>query len=319
MYHFPMIRRLFALALATFYAQATPLSAEPVAAPPTSSPEAGKAVGKDFLVDDRQLKANFEKGLGALRDGDKIRPAAELIKELRGRTTHPLDLATTPNAGPTLTRSEIYQKSLESSLIFGHIYKCDKCAHWHGNVAGGFILTADGLAVTNFHVINSPKAAAFGAMTADGKIYPVKEILAASEPDDVAILQLEGATGLTPLPVSTAAEPGEEVTVVSHPSGLFYTLTQGVVSRYSVQKPRVGHPIPSLEITADYAAGSSGSPVFDAYGNVVGLVKSTRSLYYEQEKDGTQKNLQMVIKTCVPASSILHLLKQPEEKTAAVK
>jgi serine protease Do len=280
------------------------LSAETKATPPACATQTA-----DPAIDDHHLKSTFETALGKLRDEEKTRPAEDLIKELRERATHPLRLATTPHAGPQISRAEIYRRSLKSSLIFGHIYKCDKCSKWHGNVAGGFILTPDGLAVTNFHVINSPKAAAFGAMTADGKIYPVAEILAASEADDVAIFRLEGAADLTPLPVSVAAKPGEEVTVVSHPSGLFYSLTQGVVSRYSVLKPNPGaRPVPSLEITADYAAGSSGSPIFDSLGNVIGLVKSTRSLYYNEGKDGTKENLQMVIKTCVPASSILRLL-----------
>ncbi len=297
---------LLAAALAGFCLLPRPLSGE--AAPPPSGGDAAP------LIDDRNLKSTFEKELGKLMDEGKARPAAELLKELRGRTAHPLRLPAAPDTGTALPRSEIYRRSLESSLIFGHIYKCDKCSDWHGNFAGASILTADGIAATNFHVLDSPKAAAFAAMTAHGKIYPVAEILAASEPDDVAIVRLADAAGLTPLPLSTAAEPGDEVTVVSHPGGLFFTLTQGVVSRYSVLNPRPGQrPIPSLEITADYAAGSSGSPIFDSHGNVIGLVKSTRSLYYEQDKQGNQKNLQMVIKTCVPASSILRLL-QPDPK-----
>ena len=62
-----------------------------------------------------------------------------------------------------------------------------------------------------------------------------------------------------------------------------------------------------MTITADFAKGSSGAPVFDDRGNVAAMVASTSSVYYTQTKD-TQKNLQMVFKQCVPAASILKLI-----------
>ena len=271
-----------------------------------------KEQSDDFLVDDRKLKATFEKKLGDLKDNKKARPAAEIQEELRSRKSHQCELEVEANQD-ALGRGEIYKHALESSLMFGNIYKCDKCSEWHGNIAGGFVLSSDGMAVTNYHVVENAKAAAFGAMTSDGRMFPVKEVLAASKADDVAIVKLDGAEDLVPLPVSADVLPGDEVTVVSHPKGLFYTLTEGVVSRQSVLQRPGGGRIPSLEITAAYAAGSSGSPVFDAKGNVVGLVKSTRSLYYNKDKSGAQQNLQMVIKFCVPASSILKLI-EPEKK-----
>jgi S1-C subfamily serine protease len=62
-----------------------------------------------------------------------------------------------------------------------------------------------------------------------------------------------------------------------------------------------------MAITADYAKGSSGGPVLNARGEVVGMVSSTNSIYYTREK-GQNQNLQMVIKSCVPVGAISKLL-----------
>ena len=65
-----------------------------------------------------------------------------------------------------------------------------------------------------------------------------------------------------------------------------------------------------MAITADFARGSSGAPVLDGSGRVVGIVASTRSIYYSKEK-GMEKNLQMVLKHCIPSGELLKLLPSP--------
>ena len=82
-----------------------------------------------------------------------------------------------------------------------------------------------------------------------------------------------------------------------------YTLTAGMLSRRFL-RPVHGKKVPALSITADYARGSSGAPVMDAAGAVVGMVATTHSVYYKREK-GIDKNLQMVIRNCEPARAIL--------------
>ena len=103
----------------------------------------------------------------------------------------------------------------------------------------------------------------------------------------------------------TAIDVGDPVWVISHPASTFYYLSHGIVGRRFVQSRR-GREIELLDITADYARGSSGAPVLDATGAVVGVVRSTRSIYYEED-DGQQKNLQMVFKHCVPARAVKEL------------
>jgi S1-C subfamily serine protease len=120
----------------------------------------------------------------------------------------------------------------------------------------------------------------------------------------VAILQVEGLNP-RPLALAPGAPVGSPVRVISHPDGHFYTLTEGVVSRYLTVR-RAETEVPAMAITADFARGSSGGPVFDDAGAVVGIATTTHSIYYDEK--GARDNLQMVIKQCVPAASVLKLV-----------
>lgn len=62
--------------------------------------------------------------------------------------------------------------------------------------------------------------------------------------------------------------------------------------------------VPWLEITADYAAGSSGSPIVNDKGQVVGIVSMTNTIKYPNEA----RDVQMVRKICVPSSAIAKLV-----------
>ena len=191
------------------------------------------------------------------------------------------------------------------------VYKCGRCTRWHDRSAGAFAITADGAIVTNHHVVEGvqPDERALVATAANGKVYVVKEILAADELNDIAILQLELPTGekLTPAKIAERAIPGEDVYAISHPVSRFYTLTKGVVSRNAMMHTPKGSA-KRLYITAEFAKGSSGSPIFNSRGEVVGIVSSTQSIYYTETQE-QQKNLQMVFRNCVPASSVHLLLK----------
>ncbi len=97
---------------------------------------------------------------------------------------------------------ELYESCRKGVLVVGHLYKCKQCGRIHAATAAGIALTASGAVATNCHVINHPEALAIGAMTTDGRVYAVKEVLAADSDSDVAILQLDGG-GLSPLALST--------------------------------------------------------------------------------------------------------------------
>jgi serine protease Do len=201
--------------------------------------------------------------------------------------------------------SKIYAQNKNSVLVVSGILKCDKCTLWHAGCASGFVLTESGIAVTNYHVINEPKNETIVAATADGRVMPVLKVLAASEADDIAIVQL-GGDGLKPVALQADAPVGSKVCAISHPSNQYFTLTEGIISRYLTRNTK-SKEVPVMAITADFAKGSSGGPIFDEAGNAVGMVASTVSIYYTVE-NGKKDNLQMVLKHCVPSASILKLI-----------
>jgi serine protease Do len=269
------------------------------------------------VISDSQIKIQFEKKLGALKDDNKTPPPEEILNQLKERTHHERELPpfaplrrNANQISPASTTADVYDQRSQSVLCFGHIYKCDKCDKWHSSIAGGFIITEDGIAVTSYHVVNMPKAGAFGAMTINGEVYAVQQVLAASKRDDIAIVKLAGQ-GFTPTPIKTNTGVGSKVITISHPEGRFYSVTEGIISRYYRRTTRRDGELERMAITADFAKGSSGSPVFSADGSVAGVIASTKSIYYREE-DGEQENLQMVIKTCIPGSAILKLL-SPEK------
>ena len=267
----------------------------------TSSPP---PVAPTELIDDRATIRRLEDEARKLIASGKFTPMATLIQQLdRKQCSLPLRKASRGEMSP----SEVYAQMAPSVLVVAGIYKCKSCPRWHAGVASGFLISPTGAFVTNYHVVNAKDKHTLAAMTRDGRVFAVREVLAASEADDVAICQLQAADAVfQPLAVADGVRVGEPVTVISHPSRRFYTLTQGTVSRYS-KHTKDGHAVTTLLITADFARGSSGGPIFDRRGAVVGFVRRTQSVYYTQTKD-KQENLQMVFKQCAPSSCVARLV-----------
>ncbi len=259
--------------------------------------------GPTLPVDDKAIHDRMTAELTALQAAETATPVATLIEQL-ARTRHELDLPEA--ASEKQTPAELYESLRSGVVLIGSLFKCEKCKNWHLSLATGFVLTASGAVATNYHVVNDAKHVAMGAMTSDGKVYAVTEVLAADEAEDVAVLQLDGE-GFSPIPLGEAAPVGTPVTVIGHPHNHFWSLTTGHVSRYAVamkEKQRVTR----LIITADYAQGSSGSPVLDDRGAVIGIAASTQSVHAEAHGEDKTPNLQMVVKECVGVEALRRLV-----------
>jgi S1-C subfamily serine protease len=206
-----------------------------------------------------------------------------------------------------LTPVETYERLKKSVLLVASIYKCSKCNKWHASTASGFFLTKSGIMVTNYHVVDQSEHAAMGAITYDGKIYLAKEVLAANEDDDVAIIKLDNP-GLEPLALATRTPVGSAISLISHPGERAYSFTRGIVSGYFINKEgKTEHKVRRMSVTADYGGGSSGAPILDEYGNVSGIVASTQPVF--SGKGCEHDYAQMIFKDCIPAEAISALVK----------
>jgi S1-C subfamily serine protease len=255
----------------------------------------------DLETDNQERLRVLTSRLQALYENGKTARMETLIKQL-ARGQYPLRLEAPPaTAGAP---AQLYQQHKKAVVVLGGLYKCGKCSKWHVTTAAGFLLTASGIMFTNYHVFDATNKVALGGMTYDGKVYPVKEVLAASESNDVALLQLDGA-GFPFLRLAATGPVGSSIWVISHPNKQFYSFTEGMVSAYSLQT-RKGRKTLRMTITADFGLGSSGAPVLNEFGGVVGMVAATQPVHAHE--DAEDDYTQMVVKQCVPVQALRALL-----------
>jgi tetratricopeptide (TPR) repeat protein len=130
----------------------------------------------------------------------------------------------------------------------------------------GFFIDADRI-VTNRHVIENAHRAE--VHTSAGNVLPVKGVLAVDAEGDIALLKIDlPAPQIRPLPLDkTSPQEGESVVVIGNPLGLEGSVTNGIVSAVR-DIPTFGRII---QITAPISSGSSGSPVVNMQGQVIGI------------------------------------------------
>jgi hypothetical protein len=130
----------------------------------------------------------------------------------------------------------------------------------------GFLVSSDGKLITNHHVIED--AASAVAKAENGGLFPVEGVLADDPKNDLVLLKLKGKDlPFLPLGNSDKIEVGTRIVVIGSPLGFEGTLSEGIVSAV---RELMGD-IKLLQVTAAISPGSSGSPVMNASGEVVGV------------------------------------------------
>jgi serine protease Do len=131
----------------------------------------------------------------------------------------------------------------------------------------GFIISADGYAVTNNHVVE--KAESVQVTTDDGKIHNAK-VIGTDPRTDLALIKVEDG----PFPYVKLSDKspriGDWVLAVGNPFGLGGTVTAGIVSARGRDIGASAYD-DFIQIDAPVNKGNSGGPTFDTDGNVIGV------------------------------------------------
>jgi len=131
----------------------------------------------------------------------------------------------------------------------------------------GFFIDNKGRLITNHHVVEGAYSATI--KTSSGKQYPVQGIVAKDTEADIVKLVVnlpDANTTFLNLSVNVPSE-GEDIFVIGNPLGLESTVSTGIVSAVR-DIPTFGK---ILQITAPISPGSSGSPVINRKGEVIGI------------------------------------------------
>lgn len=177
------------------------------------------------------------------------------------------DSATKPaDAGKALSPKELFAK-VSPAVVKIHTYNRYSRLLGQGS---GFFVSADGMLVTNYHVME--KAASAKVLLPGGKELGVSGMLASMPNADLALLKVQ-AKGLAFLRLAkNQPDVGTKVWAIGSPKGLDNTLSEGLVSGYRDIK---GKPT-LLQTTAPISPGSSGGPLVIDTGQVVGVTTLTR-------------------------------------------
>ena len=133
----------------------------------------------------------------------------------------------------------------------------------------GFIISADGIVVTNNHVVKSAKT--LSVTLDDGTVLPAK-VIGTDPRTDIAVLKVSAGH---PLPFiqlgnSRDVKPGEWVVAMGNPFGLSSTVTAGIVSAVS-RDIGAGPYDQFIQVDAPINQGNSGGPLFTQDGKVIGM------------------------------------------------
>jgi tetratricopeptide (TPR) repeat protein len=152
---------------------------------------------------------------------------------------------------------QVYGASQDSVFL---IYLNDSTGN--PDALGSAFLVAPRLLVTNAHVVE-----AGNPVLAVGPVRIPLRVLRTDKINDLATLSVDVDLTSKPLPLATATvSPGEQIFAIGNPEGLEKTISQGIISGLRVKDGRN-----LLQITSPISHGSSGGPILNAKGEVVGV------------------------------------------------
>ncbi|HEV8247997.1 MAG TPA: trypsin-like peptidase domain-containing protein [Polyangiaceae bacterium] len=202
-----------------------------------------------------------------LRPGAPILPAliAVLLAACSGAQNGDAKSRPGDGAGERAKASDDPKRSLTPAEIAAQSLPAIVSVHTPEGMGTGFVVRQDGWIVTDLHVVAGAREV-FVTLP-NKKSFPVVEVVNASARHDLVVLRIDAQK----LPVlklgkSDAVRAGDPVVAIGHPLGLEDTVSNGLVSAV-----RELDDLTVLQISAPIAPGSSGGPLFNDHGEVIGV------------------------------------------------
>ncbi len=146
-------------------------------------------------------------------------------------------------------------------------------------VGTGFIVDKAGIVATNLHVVAGESL--IRVRLHDGTQYAVMQITGVDPGRDLALLRIRPTADLPTLKLgdSDAVSAGDQIVAIGNPLGVFdYSVTSGLISQVrpvcaqeAVAAQQCKQELTVLQISAAISPGSSGGPLFNQFGEVVGI------------------------------------------------
>lgn len=211
----------------------------------------------------------------------------------------------TVSTGKVMTQPEIYASYVNSTVgittevtstnVFGQTVQ--------GAASGsGFIISADGYIITNYHVVEDAKTI---KVTLYNNTSYAARLVGYDDDSDIAVVKVDAA-GLTPVVIgdSDKMNVGDAVMAIGNPLGeLTFTFTSGVVSALNRSVTIGGLSYHMIQTDCAINEGNSGGPLFNSYGEVIGIVSAK---YASSQIEG--------LGFAIPTGDVINLVKEIMEK-----
>ncbi len=205
------------------------------------------------------------------------------------------------------TGGQVYETARKALVRIGYARMISSPNRWSFNIANGYAIAENGIIATCHHCIapdDDVTEAWLIAVTADERVYPVTSVIAANERMDTAIVKVEGLK-CSALPLNDQVSPGDVSYLLSDPFGVRGYFSTGIVNRFYWQNVRNQDPQTlfgaasyRINLSTEWAPGSSGAAVLDTFGNAIGHVATISPLseqYFQrgfrlEDDDESDKN-----------------------------
>ncbi|MHC3469048.1 S1C family serine protease [Streptomyces sp. 7R007] len=219
------------------------------------------------------------------------------IQELTGNDTVATS-STTTNVVPSSKKGDV---AAIAAAVSPSVVEINATLSNGSSTGSGVIITSNGEIITNNHVISG--ASSIKVTTSDGKSYTA-QVVGTDSKKDLALIKLEGASGLTPATLgnSDGVQVGDTVVAIGSPEGLTGTVTSGIVSalnrdvtvstdenqgqnqggdgnwpfqfggqQFNGDTGSSTTTYKAIQTDASLNPGNSGGALIDASGNIIGI------------------------------------------------